>query len=188
MKEAPEFHPKDSAEWRKWLHANHQKEDAVWVIFYKSGTANFNMSWSDSVDEALCYGWIDSTKKPIDKERFKQYFTKRKPKSNWSKVNKDKVEVLIQNGLMQKAGMKCIEVAKENGSWTYLDDVENLIAPKDFTSVLQQNKGAQKFYESLSKSAKKSILYRLNSAKRQETRDKRIAEIMEKLVAGERPV
>ncbi len=188
MREAPEFFPKNSAQWRKWLEAHHEKEDAVWVIFYKSGTENFNMSWSDSVDEALCFGWIDSTKMPIDKERFKQYFTKRKPKSNWSKINKDKVAVLIETGRMRESGMKCIEIAKENGSWKTLDDVENLVMPKELEDAMHRHKGTLEFYESLSKSARKSILYRINSAKRPETRQKRIAEIMERLVAGERPL
>src|SRR5690606_10495074 len=126
MKEAEEICPKNKNEWRKWLELNHIKKDAVWLIFYKKTSPKYNLSWSESVDESLCFGWIDSTKKTIDTERYKQYFTKRKAKSNWSKINKEKVKNLIDKGLITEAGLKSIEIAKENGSWTILDAVENL--------------------------------------------------------------
>ena len=88
MKDAEEFCPKNHEEWRKWLELNHDQKEAVWLIFYKKKSPNYNLSWSDSVDEALCFGWIDSTKKTINSEKYMQYFCKRKPKSNWSKINK----------------------------------------------------------------------------------------------------
>jgi uncharacterized protein YdeI (YjbR/CyaY-like superfamily) len=179
MKEAEVICPKNKNEWREWLELNHKKKDAVWVIFYKKHAPNFNLSWSESVDESLCFGWIDSTKKKIDNERFKQYFSKRKPKSNWSKVNKDKIKNLIDQGLMEEAGYKSIEVAKENGSWTILDSVENLEIPKDLMLQFLNHKGALEYFESLSKSNKKSLLYWVVSAKKKETRQKRILEIVE---------
>ena len=179
MKEADEIYLKNKKEWRDWLELNHDNKDSVWLIFYKKSSPNFNLSWSDSVDESLCFGWIDSTKKTIDKERYKQYFSKRKPKSNWSKVNKEKVKNLIDQGLMREAGFKSIEIAKDNGSWTILDTVENLDIPKDLKQELKNQLGAMEYFETLSKSAKKSLLYWIVSAKRDETRRKRIREIVE---------
>lgn len=184
MKIKEEFIPTNKQNWRTWLEKNHETKDSVWLIFYKKNSPKYNLSWSDSVDEALCFGWIDSTKKSIDKESFKQYFTKRKPKSNWSKVNKDKVELLIDNGLMRKAGLKSIEIAKENGSWTFLDDVENLIVPDDLKTALESKTGAFEFYQGLSNSVKKMFLYWIKSAKREETRENRIQEIVEDAADG----
>ena len=98
--------PKDKEDWRNWLKKNHVIKDSIWLIFYKQGSPNPNLNWSEAVDEALCFGWIDSTKKSIDNEKYRQYFCKRKPKSNWSKINKDKVKILIEQGLMKEAGSK----------------------------------------------------------------------------------
>ncbi len=187
MKDAEEYCPHDKKDWRKWLKANHIKKDAVWLIFYKVKSPKHNLSWSDSVDEALCFGWIDSTKKSIDDERFIQYFCKRKAKSNWSKVNKDKVKTLIEQGLMEEAGYKSIEIAKENGSWTILDAVEALIVPDDLKLAFVKNKKAKEYYDSLSNSAKKTLLYWLNSAKRTVTRQKRIVEIVENATNNLKP-
>ena len=92
MEDVEEYCPDTKKSWREWLELNHQKKEAVWLIFYKKKSPNYNLNWSESVDEALCFGWIDSTKKSIDSEKYKQYFCKRKPKSNWSKVNKYKVK------------------------------------------------------------------------------------------------
>ncbi len=184
MKEVDEFCPTDKQHWREWLELNHIECDAIWVIFYKKKSPDFNLSWSDSVDEALCFGWIDSVKKTIDDERFKQYFSKRKSKSNWSKVNKDKVKLFIEQGLMREQGLLSIDIAKENGSWTILDNVEALIIPEDLKRELENHKDSMEFYESLSKSVKKGLLYWVISAKRAETRQKRIAEIVEH--AGEK--
>ena len=179
MKGIEEFCPHDKEDWRKWLETNHQKKDAVWLIFYKKKSPNHNLSWSESVDEALCFGWIDSTKKTIDHEKYRQYFTKRKPKSNWSKINKDKVKVLTELGLMKDEGFKSIEVAKENGSWSNLDEVESLTIPNDLKKELLSHKSAAKYYESLSNSVQKMLLYWVVSAKRIETRQKRVLEIIE---------
>lgn len=178
MKEVEEICPSSREEWRNWLELHHEEKEAVWLVFYKKSSPNFNLSWSESVDESLCFGWIDSTKKTIDKERFKQYFSKRKPKSNWSKVNKDKVKNLIDQRLMKEAGFKSIEVAKKNGSWTILDTVERLEIPEDLEKELRKQKGAMQYFESLNKSSKKTLLYWLVSAKRDNTRNKRISEIV----------
>lgn len=181
MKDADDYCPQNKKDWRKWLELNHNKKEGVWLIFYKTKSPNHNLSWSESVDEALCFGWIDSTKRKIDDEKYKQYFSKRKAISNWSKINKDKVKNLIDQGLMSEAGYKSIEIAKENGSWTILDAVEALVVPEDLKKALANVKGAMEYFDSLSKSDKKFLLYRIVSAKRSETRQKRIAEVVESL-------
>ena len=179
MRDVEDYCPNDKEDWRKWLELNHQKEDAIWLILYKKKSLKHNLSWSDSVDEALCYGWIDSTKRPIDGEKYKQYFCKRKAKSNWSKINKDKVAALIDEGLMTTAGYKSIATAKENGSWILLDEVEALVVPEDLKDEFAKHEGAMDYFDSLSKSLKKMLLHWLVSAKRKETRQKRIIEITE---------
>ncbi len=179
MKDVEDYCPHNRHDWRKWLELNHNKKEAVWLIFYKKKSPNYNLSWSESVDEALCFGWIDSVKKTIDTEKYIQYFSKRKAKSNWSKVNKDKVKTLIEQGLMEEAGYKSIEIAKENGSWTILDEVEALVIPEDLKEEFANYKGSLEYFDSLSKSVKKILLYWVVSAKRTETREKRIIEIAE---------
>lgn len=179
MENIEEFCPQNQQDWREWLEVNHNEKEAVWLIFYKKKSPNYNLSWSESVDEALCFGWIDSVKKTIDTEKYKQYFSKRKAKSNWSKVNKDKVTILIEQGLMKNKGYKSIEVAKKNGSWTILDKVEALVIPSDLKEKLANYKGSFEYFDSLSKSAKKHLLYWVSSAKRIETREKRMIEIAE---------
>lgn len=187
MKNIEEFCPVDQGEWREWLSENHEKKEAVWLIFYRKKSPKYNLSWSESVDEALCFGWIDSTKKTLDEERYIQYFTKRKPKSIWSRVNKDKVDQLIAEGLMQDAGYKSIEVAKSNGAWTMMDSVEALIVPEGLKAEFDKWPGSAEYYESLSKSAKKMLLGWIALAKREETKQKRIIEIAENAAQGQKP-
>ncbi len=179
MKNTEDYCPNDKQDWRQWLELNHDKEESVWLIFYKKKSPKYNLSWSESVDEALCFGWIDSTKRTIDGETYKQYFSKRKTKSNWSKVNKDKVILLIDQGLMQEKGYKSIEIAKENESWSLLDGVEALIIPEDLKREFENHRGAMEYFDNLSKSVKKILLYWVISAKRKETRQKRIIEVAE---------
>ena len=178
MNEVEEICPKNKKEWRAWLELNHQEKDAVWLVFHKKSSPKFNLSWSESVDESICFGWIDSTKKTIDKNKYKQYFSKRKAKSNWSKINKEKVKTLIDQGLMEEAGYRSIEIAKENGSWTILDGVEALVIPEDLIAEFANYKDSIAYFESLSKSVKKILLHWVASAKRKETRQKRILEIV----------
>ncbi len=138
-----------------------------------------SIAWSEAVDEALCFGWIDSTRVSVDDEKFMQLFSKRKPGSVWSKINKGKVQQLIENGLMMPAGFKSIEIAKQNGSWSILDEVEELIIPQDLQKELKARKGSKEFFLSLNKSSRKAMLQWLVLAKRPETRQKRILEIAE---------
>lgn len=187
MKEVEEFYPKSKKDWRKWLESNHENKDSVWLIFYRVKSPKFNLSWSDSVDEALCFGWIDSVKKSIDGEKYKQYFSKRKEKSIWSKINKEKVKTLIDQNLMQKNGFKSIEIAKENGSWNILDDVEDLKVPNDLKEEFKHHVGSFDFFNNFSPSVKKILLHWVISAKRTETRKKRISEIAENAGKNLRP-
>lgn len=173
------FCPSSKEDWRNWLYENHIEKDFVWLILYKKISDKPSISWSDTIDVALCYGWIDSTKKTIDSERYMQYFGKRKAKSTWSKINKDKVLILKQQNLMKPAGLECIKVAKENGSWTILDEVENLEIPAELNDKFQINPEAKAFYLNLSKSKRKSLLQWIVMAKRPETKTKRINEIIE---------
>ena len=187
MKNIEEYCLKSRKDWRDWLEQNHKKTNAIWLIFHRKNTPDFNLSWSESVDEALCFGWIDSTKKTIDDKRYKQYFCKRKEKSNWSKVNKKKVKTLIEQGLMMEAGYKSIDIAKENGSWTFLDSIEKLTIPDDLDKELAKHSQSSEYFNSLSKSIRKGMLYWVASAKRPETRKRRIKEIVENASLQQRP-
>ena len=181
------YYLKSQTDWRNWLEVHHQLKQSVWLVFYKKSTKVASISWSESVDEALCFGWIDSTKKTIDSERYIQYFSKRKPNSIWSKVNKDKVAYLTSKKLIREAGYKAIETAKENGSWFILDDVEALILPENLKKEFDKRDGALEYYQSLSKSAKKILLSWIVLAKRDETKQKRIIEIAENANRNTKP-
>lgn len=174
----PELYFKNDQEWRVWLHENYDQYQGVYLIFYKVESTEPSMRWEEAVKVALCYGWIDSTVKRIDEQRRRQYFCPRKPKSVWSKVNKTYIIELIQNDLMHSNGLLSIEIAKKNGSWIALDDVENGIIPKDLQNAFDKTPKAFKNYQNFAPGYRKSYLYWLNQAKRQETRDKRIFEII----------
>jgi uncharacterized protein YdeI (YjbR/CyaY-like superfamily) len=178
-KEVESFCPGSKKRWREWLQKNHQSAQSIWLVFYKVSSGKATLSWSEAVDEALCFGWIDSLKKTLDEERYVQFFSKRNPKSTWSKINKGKVQQLISEGLMTSAGQRCIDIAKQNGSWVFLDQVEALIMPADLEEAFATKPGSKAYYLTLSKSSKKIILYWIVSAKRSETRQKRVAETVE---------
>jgi len=178
-KEVTTFTPSNRQEWRTWLEQNHSHKQAVWLIYHKKSAQIPSITWSEAVDEALCFGWIDSLAKPVDSQRYMQFFSKRKPKSGWSKINKDKVEKLIEDGLMASAGFAVIETAKQNGSWSLLDEVENIVVPADLDEALADNPAAYEFFQTLSRSDKRNLLQWLVLAKKIETREKRIKEIIE---------
>lgn len=181
------FYPTTIKTWRSWLEKNHLSKQAVWLVFYKKASAKKSLTWSEAVDVALCFGWIDSKKIKIDEIKSHQYFSKRKPKSTWSRINKEKVQQLIEKGLMMPAGYDSIDTAKQNGSWTLMDAVEELIIPADLELEFKNHEGAKDFFLSLSKSARKMILYWVISAKRPGTRNNRIAQIAELAGKGEKP-
>lgn len=180
-----EIHPKTRAGWRSWLKENNAKCDGVWLIYYRASTGKRRLSWEDAVREALCFGWIDSKVKPIDDARYKQIFTPRKPRSVWSKINKEYVAELIEAELMTDAGLCAVDIAKQNGAWSLLEPVDALIVPADLGSALRRSRRAREAYEALSKPAKRSVLYSLYSAKREDTRAKRLAKALAVLEDGE---
>lgn len=178
-KEIETFYPKNRQEWREWLQNNHDKKQSIWLIYYKKKSNIPTVIYSEAVDEALCFGWIDSKSKPLDNEKFMQFFSKRKTNSVWSKVNKEKIERLTKEGLMTKAGFEIIEIAKQNGSWTILDEAEALIIPNDLDKEFEKRQNAKNYFLGLSRSDKRNILQWLTLAKKSETRQKRITEIVE---------
>lgn len=179
MEETEIFYPASIAEWRNWLERNHSLKQSVWLVQYKKASLIPSVSWSDAVDVALCFGWIDSKKVAVDKEKSHQFFSKRKAKSTWSKINKEKVTKLIEAGLMAEAGYKSIEIAKQNGSWTLLNDVDNLMVPADLEKAFSLHKGSKDHFDTFSKSSRKAILQWLILAKLPATRQKRLNEIAE---------
>ena len=183
--ELREIHPKTRAGWRSWLENNHAESDGVWLIYFRASTGRRRLSWEDAVREALCFGWIDSKVKPLDDERYKQIFTPRKAQSVWSKINKQHVAELAESDLMTEAGLRAVEVAKENGAWSLLEPIDALIVPADLESALRESKRAREAYEALSNSAKRAVLYPLYTAKREETRAKRLAQTLDALESGE---
>jgi uncharacterized protein YdeI (YjbR/CyaY-like superfamily) len=170
------FYARDRKSWRAWLSKNHDKEKSVWLIIYKKGAAKKSTSYAEAVEEALCFGWIDSKPNKRDVESFYQFFAKRNPSSNWSKINKDRVKTLIDQGLMTPSGMAIIEQAKLNGKWDVLDDIENLVIPDDLRSLLAANHGAEVHFNAFPRSVKKGILEWILNAKTAATRDKRMQE------------
>lgn len=185
--ETATFCPKSREEWRQWLHENHDKKQSVWLIYYKKKSNQPSVLYSEAVDEALCFGWIDSKAKPLNDERFMQFFSRRKENSVWSKVNKNKIDRLIKENLMTQAGFEIIEKAKLNGSWTILDEAEALIIPADLDKELQKRPNANQYFAGLSRSDKRNILQWLVLAKRVETREKRISEIAELADNNQKP-
>ena len=177
--ESEMFCPSSRKEWRQWLKKNHKIKPSVWLVYYKKNSNKPSLTWSEAVEEALCFGWIDSTARPIDAERYKQFFSVRKPKSVWSKINKEKVKTLIEKGLMTELGYKSIEVAKQNGSWNVLDEVEEYIIPKDLEQEFKTKPGSKEYFLTIPNSIRKAILQWLLLAKKPETRQNRIKEIAE---------
>lgn len=173
------FYAKSQKEWRQWLEKNHESEKSVWLIIYKKESKTKSVYYPEAVDEALCFGWIDSKPNKRDAESFYQYFSKRNPKSNWSKVNKEKVKRLLAEGLITKSGLLAIEIAKQNGTWNALDEVEEIIIPDDLQKAFSKKKSALTNFEKFPRSSKRGILEWILNAKRPETRQKRIQETVD---------
>jgi uncharacterized protein YdeI (YjbR/CyaY-like superfamily) len=178
MADYPHITPASRREWRAWLKKHHASAQGVWLVYAKKHTGIRSLTWQEGVEEALCFGWIDSLRKPVDDTYFKQLYTPRKSKSTWSAINKAAVERLIAAGLVSPAGLAAIETAKANGCWSALDHVESHAVPDDFRKALSSDKAAHAAFEACSPFVRKQFLYRLNSAKRPETRARRIAELL----------
>lgn len=178
-KQIATFTPRSKEDWRTWLEQNHLEADSVWLIYFKKHTGLSTVSWSETVDQALCFGWIDSLVRPIDDEKFMRLFTRRKPKSMWSKINKEKVATLIGSNLMMPAGLSVIETAKNNGSWDTLSEADNLLPPADLELAFSQNESAGNYFHQISNSDKRNLLQWLTLARTEKTRTKRITEIVD---------
>ena len=167
-----------------WLLHNHDKQEAIYLIFYKLELGVPTMRWEEAVKVALCFGWIDSTVKSLGNGKRRQYFCPRNPKSTWSALNKKYIIELENANLIQEAGYKTIKLAKKTGKWTEMDDVENGVIPKELQLAFNTNPRAYENYLGFSKSYRKSYLSWLNSAKREATQQKRIAEIIKLCAAN----
>ncbi|MCT3922087.1 YdeI/OmpD-associated family protein [Elizabethkingia anophelis] len=186
-KEIETYCPKSQTDWRHWLKKNHKSKQSVWLIYHTKKSNVPSLSWSEAVDEALCFGWIDSTRKKINDISFMQFFSKRKPKSNWSKINKEKVQQLIDSKRMTKQGYESVEIAKQNGYWTILDEIEEVIIPEDLEIAFKKYNGSKDYFLSLSKSTRKIILSWIILVGKQETRQKRIEEVVESAALNLKP-
>lgn len=183
----PELLVKSQKEFRSWLEKNWDKSDGVLVVFYKKDSGKQTFTYLEAVDEALCFGWIDTTAKSRDEESYMQLFTPRKPKGTWTVLNKEKVERLIKEGKMAEGGFKAIEAAKKSGSWDKpVTSPTETKVPKDFETRLKKFKTAYEFFKSLSKTQQYYFIYWIEAAKRPETRERRILASLEKLKKKEK--
>jgi uncharacterized protein YdeI (YjbR/CyaY-like superfamily) len=173
-----EFHAHSRADWRAWLAEHHDSSEGVWLVTYKKGTGKPGVTYDEAVEEALCFGWIDSRPSKLDDQRSRLLYTPRRPKSPWSTLNKTRIEQLIAEGLMTPAGLAKIEQAKRDGSWAIYDAIEAVTMPPDLEAALAAVPGAAETFRGFSASATKQLLWHVESAKRPETRAKRIAEIV----------
>jgi len=176
-----------SRELRTWLAKNHARSDGVWLRIYKKGTGVATVTYAEALDQAICFGWIDGQKQQYDQQSWLQKFTPRRPNGGWSKRNTQHAERLIETGEMAPAGLKEVEAAKADGRWSAAyDSFANAAVPDDFLRELARNKKAKAFYATLNKTNLYSIAYRVQTAKKQETRAKRIQAIIDKLARGEK--
>lgn len=164
------------AEWRAWLKKHHGRTEGIWLVTYKKVVAEKHLGWDTIVEEALCFGWIDSTARTVDEHRRMLYLSPRKPKSMWSKVNKARVEHLIASKRMAAPGLKVIEAAKASGAWNTLDAMEAFVMPTELVKALAKNRTARKHFDAFPPSARKYLLWWIGSAKTETTRTKRIVE------------
>lgn len=170
-----------------WLGKNHDKSNGLWLKIFKKDSGKKTITYAEALDVALCYGWIDGQKQAYDEEAWLQKFSPRSAKSIWSKINIGHVERLINEGRMTSAGLKAIENAKANGSWEKAyDSPGKMTIPEDFLQELSKNKKAQAFFKGLNKTNLFSIAFRLQTAKKLETREKRMKEIIQMLAKGEK--
>ena len=173
--------------WAEWLARQHDKSVGVWLKLAKKQSGIPSVTYDEALDVALCYGWIDGQKKGFDEQYWLQKFTPRGPKSIWSKINTEKAERLIASGEMKPAGLKAIELAKQDGRWeAAYSSQRNISVPEDFHAALDKNKKAKAFFATLNSANRYAVLFRIQTAKRAETRAKRIQELIEMLEMGEK--
>ena len=175
----PEIEVTSVAELRAWLAENHDALERAWLVTWKKADPDRHVSYEELVRQLLCFGWIDSTARGVDDQRTGLLIARRRPKSGWSRPNKERVAELIDAGLMQPAGLAAVDQAKASGAWTSLDDIENLIEPDDLRAALDASPAARGYWDAFPRSVKRSVLVWVADAKRAETRTKRILETVE---------
>jgi uncharacterized protein YdeI (YjbR/CyaY-like superfamily) len=174
-----------SGDWKDWLEKNHGLSNGIWLQLFKKDSGEKTVTYAQALEEALCYGWIDGQKDKYDAISYIQKFTPRRPKSIWSKRNTEIAERLIKEGKMTKAGLQQIELAKADGRWqSAYDSAKNMKLPEDFLQMLSVNEKAKSFFDGLNKTNIYAIAWRLQTAKKHETREKRLHEILEMLSNG----
>jgi uncharacterized protein YdeI (YjbR/CyaY-like superfamily) len=177
---------RSSSEFRKWLTANHRQSEGIWLRIFKKDSGEPTITYAEALDEALCFGWIDGQKQRHDESSWLQRFTPRRAKSGWSKINTQHAQRLLQAGRVRAAGQAQIDAAKKDGRWkAAYDSPSNATFPEDFLAELRKNKTAKDFFESLNKSNRYAIAYRLQTAKKPETRQRRVEMILAMLTRGE---
>lgn len=180
------YHPPDLAAWRAWLTANHDRARGVWVVSWKRASQREPVPYEQLVEEALCFGWIDSTVNTLDDDRGMQLMTPRKPKSSWTRLNRRRVAELEEQGRMTDAGRRAVAVAQDNGWWTLADSVEDLIEPDDLVGALDAEPAARSSWDGFPPSARKQMLWWLITAAKPETRTRRISTIVSQAAEGRR--
>jgi len=182
-----QLHFSSRGDWRKWLKVNHNKVEVLWLVFYKKHIGRANISYNDAVEEALCYGWIDSIVKKIDEEKYARKFTPRNDHSRWSELNKKRAGNMIEQGKMTAVGLSKIDAAKKNGQWNRVVSVPKTVElPNSLKSALQKNEKAWANFRNLAPSYQRNFIMWVSSAKRQETKDKRLIEAIGLLERNER--
>jgi uncharacterized protein YdeI (YjbR/CyaY-like superfamily) len=184
--DAPEVLAEDRATWRAWLQANHATADGVWLVGWRKGTGKPTLAYEEAVEEALCFGWIDSTGGIIDEQRSRQWYAPRRKGSGWAATNKARIERLERAGLMTPAGRAVIDAAKADGSWTLLDAVERLEVPPDLAAAFDAHPPARQHWDAFPRSPRRAILQWIAEAKRPETRQKRIETTATRAARNER--
>lgn len=182
----PIYHPQDLAAWRAWLEAHHDATRGVWVASWRKASSRVPVPYEDLVEEAICFGWIDSTVNILDDDRGLQLMTPRKPKSGWTRLNRRRVAAMEAQGRMTAAGRRVVEAAKANGSWTVYDAVEDLAEPDDLAAALAASPRARTAWNGFPPSARKQMLWWVISAGKPETRASRIARIVSQAELGRR--
>lgn len=178
LDQLPSVKARNRAAWRAWLRRHHRTAPGVWLVYHKKASDTPSVTYEEAVQEALCYGWIDSLVRALDTDRYRQLFTPRKPRSTWSQLNKRRVARLLAEGRMQPAGLATIAAAKANGSWRSLDAVESLTIPADVRRAFAAEGDALRHFRGYAASLRKGMLYWLASAKRPETRARRLAKLV----------
>lgn len=181
----PYVHPETLAQWRAWLAEHHDRDGGAWVYSWRSD-AGESVGYDELVLEALAWGWIDSTAGTVDERRRRLWFSPRRRGSGWSRPNKVRIEQLLAEDRMQPAGQAVLDRAHADGSWTLLDDVEDLVVPADLAAALADRPGAREHWDSFPPSARKLMLTQIVTAKRAETRAARIAKFADAAARGER--